>query len=675
MENDIEAGYGITRIKDPDTETFVKIGIRRKNEDNTLKFGNHIGEGSVVLRKNVLEEIGLFDPHISLTRICDWDLWLRLIEKYDFVATGIPFATEYGVTMADSLGNTRKLYRWLMTEYQQGRKNSNFLKPKNYGDTDIVSCPQGYTDYYADKLNASLEYYQDKFWFDKDMYIKSANEKESKKKRVMVVGTGGATASWMSFTEYTGDDFVFLFCDYNSGIAAEWFLMADAVVQVRQLPNNNWLAELCNRAKIPIFYYTDDNFREIFRNQRNIPEYRNMNREYLSVYTGVVVSSSMLVKYFQDNLLHDNIILLPPILTEKIESKTKNEKRISIGYMGGKFRHPVFVHSVLPAILKLAEEYDVQIVLPEDEELTTAVKDISSVQTIWYSRDQNYIRTLQKVSTVGIDILVHPGGNERNNLYKTKNCLANAVLLDAVLLTSDVAPYNLEDVFSGSYITCANDVKHWREEIIRIVTDTDAALRLKEKARECVKAEYSTEKGWKELTKCILSVCETTDYTAKAEAILQFQSEHIGGTTAGFGSSAKTIHPNRITGQIIQKKKCYRFTPRNEKFDRVLLAFVKLEDCTGSMRITIRKLNRKLLASAQVDFRDMVQGGTTVCRLNKKVVTYGEDLLIELEAEYENQGGGCGVYENTVNRTFLYKVFNKMRMPLHGRNVIWIDTY
>jgi glycosyltransferase involved in cell wall biosynthesis len=54
----------------------------------TLFWRNHIANNSVLVPRSLLERFGLYDCHIAMRRICDWDLWLRLVRHVQFVAAG-----------------------------------------------------------------------------------------------------------------------------------------------------------------------------------------------------------------------------------------------------------------------------------------------------------------------------------------------------------------------------------------------------------------------------------------------------------------------------------------------------------------------------------------------------------------------------------------------------------
>lgn len=71
-----------------------------------LPMLNYIGNAGVVLSREVIldKRCGLYDPHLSQTRLCDWSLWKRISRTYNLFETGIECGCERGVSTKDSLG-------------------------------------------------------------------------------------------------------------------------------------------------------------------------------------------------------------------------------------------------------------------------------------------------------------------------------------------------------------------------------------------------------------------------------------------------------------------------------------------------------------------------------------------------------------------------------------------
>ena len=108
IRENVKASFGIVKLHYGEKENeYVSLGEEKNRyEMNDIFRTNFIGNAGVILHKEVIENVGLYDPHVSLKRICDWDLWRRIFQKYDLEFTNIESSSEHGFKLKDSLGNT-----------------------------------------------------------------------------------------------------------------------------------------------------------------------------------------------------------------------------------------------------------------------------------------------------------------------------------------------------------------------------------------------------------------------------------------------------------------------------------------------------------------------------------------------------------------------------------------
>ncbi len=130
--------YGKLLIKHLDSEDEIYGQATTLNE---LGVDNCIGNAAVLIAREVIEEIGWYDPHIILKRFCDWDLWLRIFYKFKVGFVDEIVATEYGPSLMDSLGNYHIANIPLVRKYIASNR-MNKLSPYNiingnYSLTDI----------------------------------------------------------------------------------------------------------------------------------------------------------------------------------------------------------------------------------------------------------------------------------------------------------------------------------------------------------------------------------------------------------------------------------------------------------------------------------------------------------------------------------------------------------
>ncbi|WP_455808599.1 glycosyltransferase family 2 protein [Clostridium butyricum] len=159
VKNNVKMTYGIARSFSHN-DIYDDIDLPLVN----LPIHNCIGNGSVVLHREIFETVGMYDPHLSLTRLCDWDLWLRIYKKYLMFKIDEVVTSEYGVSLSDSLGNTVKMNLWVSYEQVQTDRNEQLL-PKNFEDYDIVSIQDDSTDLFYEYLTVLYDNYKDKCWY------------------------------------------------------------------------------------------------------------------------------------------------------------------------------------------------------------------------------------------------------------------------------------------------------------------------------------------------------------------------------------------------------------------------------------------------------------------------------------------------------------------------------
>lgn len=100
-----------------------------------LLESNKIANSSVLHRRDLFEDIGLYDPSILARRLSDWDLWLRISKKYSLNFCDVDVAI---VSINDpySLGKNVPLDYVETVEYMNTERN-NHLKVDNYYSFNI----------------------------------------------------------------------------------------------------------------------------------------------------------------------------------------------------------------------------------------------------------------------------------------------------------------------------------------------------------------------------------------------------------------------------------------------------------------------------------------------------------------------------------------------------------
>ncbi len=115
-----------------------RSNIGRAFDYSLLQSGNYIANNSILHPKSVLEQCGMYDPHVLVRRLSDYDLWLRMARKLKFVwvdrAVGRVHAGEKH-SLAESDGIVLKHFVKLRQYFEINRES--MLTPEAIGRYEV----------------------------------------------------------------------------------------------------------------------------------------------------------------------------------------------------------------------------------------------------------------------------------------------------------------------------------------------------------------------------------------------------------------------------------------------------------------------------------------------------------------------------------------------------------
>jgi hypothetical protein len=259
---------------------------------------------------------------------------------------------------------------------------------------------------------------------------------------------------------------------------------ASAVIAVRGLFEFGNLFATVRRLGIPLYYFVDDNFM-LIREEPDI--YGTLCQDYaldrvkaaLDGFSGVLLATPALIDYFKTHRLSDRPTLYPPVAGPPLDAVPDRSGRpLTIAFFGGSHRREPFLRYVYPAIRRLAMDRDVALVAAGIE--PDLVQETGRLKVVRVPYNPSYADALQQVAAHGVDILVHPSGVTRNNVFKNPHVLINARALVAAPIFSNVAPY---DAVAADRVAvlCENTEDAWFDALSRVAADD--ALRADLQAR------------------------------------------------------------------------------------------------------------------------------------------------------------------------------------------------
>jgi glycosyltransferase involved in cell wall biosynthesis len=137
--SEVEMVYGVTDVILPGGDV-LPVGaldpeeVRQRIPHSSVLIPN----GGILIRREVFDRNGWYDPSVVLRRSCDWDLFRRIIiSGTRFAATGEVVMQEYGALQGDSLRNAFTTTFELMAKFVAARDGTGV----RLGVNDILQMP------------------------------------------------------------------------------------------------------------------------------------------------------------------------------------------------------------------------------------------------------------------------------------------------------------------------------------------------------------------------------------------------------------------------------------------------------------------------------------------------------------------------------------------------------
>ena len=265
----------------------------------------------------------------------------------------------------------------------------------------------------------------------------------------------------------------------HDALAAEVAGAAAIIVMRHGLFSFGALASVAARARVPSYYFLDDNLLLL----RQEPEtygpfwsaYTEDNvRVALRGFEGVLLASAPLVAYFRDHALHPRLIEYAPIAWPVLRERTQWSRDAAtpfrIAFFGGEHRRELFLSLVHPAAMQLSREHPVELVVFGIDRAAIPASRTPSLDVIHAPYEVRYSAALDALAGRQIDVVAHPTPPSANNPYRNANVLINARSAGAVAVVSNAPPYDTLGSPSPALL-CDNVVEQWTTALRRLASD------------------------------------------------------------------------------------------------------------------------------------------------------------------------------------------------------------
>lgn len=475
-----------------------------------LSFQNRLANNSVLIARSAFDRVGMYDCQVAMRRLCDWDLWMRLVRH-------IPFEALDRVVSRVALRQDGRAISLLAPfdlsafRFIQAIDRDRLLTPATWHSYELDSLAPGgvplppqiaarvartqvtpFLDRVGDGLGAGsvsreptsevaigprpLLWTSDAYYAPWAFFLRGYDQASS--------GRGGYKTYYQPVTQ----------------VEDGWDREADLVLLVRSITEPAVrLAERALASRMPLGYFLDDDLLHLHelgaawdRLAPGRPDRESFLRQLRAA--DAVWTNPHLAKVIETenprSVPHDAAVAdadLPRVLRPRGESG-----RIRIGYVGGSYRREEF-ELLWGALRDLAEEYGDTL---EFEFWGIDLEDLPPLPALVRTRpfDASMDRFLARLKAARFDILLTPLlGEPRPRMAKSPSKYLLTAVAGALGIFSDISPYGA--LPSGvSCLKSENRVEGWLAALREGVSMSSARFdAMREAMIAHVRAESTTE--------------------------------------------------------------------------------------------------------------------------------------------------------------------------------------
>ncbi|MBV9508066.1 MAG: glycosyltransferase [Acidobacteriia bacterium] len=449
-----------------------------------LVAGNSIANNSVMHRRSVFEQLGGYDMHLLMRRLCDWDLWLRWARQAQFLFIDeLVSIVEGGLT--ESIGKSVPLDIFVCRAHMGANRNEN-LRPDMLR-AYILDGLEHLSHLGEQKLDAVWREHIAPFHCRYRPGAPSRHPKSNRPTGVLVTKAHFDTTVDITignFVEVLTDDFAFTFVP-QSQVDENAIRCADILLLHRTIDQHaEQLAEIAKRLGKPVIFLMDDDLTSLHELGAEF-SYLAPGEPCRVSLESLIESSDLVVTYskvMQNSVrdLNTRQVLLETNIRQRWLTKAKSrlkdvaafsttsQRPVRIGFAGGGARRQELT-LLWPAIVEASRRLGSQAEFlfwgftPDGLE---QLQSPFSCEPFTFS----YESYLSRLTSNTFDVLIAPLSTEKR--AKRAKCpikFLEATAAGAVGVYSDVEPYQtVVDGVNG--IKCENTIEAWTKAILRAAT-------------------------------------------------------------------------------------------------------------------------------------------------------------------------------------------------------------
>jgi hypothetical protein len=433
-------------------------------EEDGLLSGNVMPNGAVLAPKTVLDQVGLYDPHISLARLCDYDLWLRVRRRFPIRFVDSCIGEEYGPSTNDSLGHTYPLDHWATNDRMRQNRN-HLLTPERFGDLDVF-----HTGAFESARSRAVFATQTARHLATREWMTTPEEPKTpaaRVPRILVIASGISASAQLPFEGLRDIPNIHVRIIDPSLRPMSELAEADALIVVDDLhPHTQWI-QLARELGIPVFSYLGDDLPLV------------ATRKNLEVVDGVLTSTEKLAESLRSQGLHDSIrvvqLTAPHVLTEWTRpARAEHASLPTLALLVRRLYIGEVLRRLWPALVETSKltGQRLRLLVPSssiDELERLPGRDRVEIVPIPTSSD--YFVQLRALNEMAADVVIVPRTRPGDAEFETLHPLLAAAAIGASLVAPASDPYLELDGVDGVTLVAKDETEsEWITALRKVIS-------------------------------------------------------------------------------------------------------------------------------------------------------------------------------------------------------------
>lgn len=416
--------------------------------NSALSHSNCIANSSVLVSKAILETVGLYDPHVVMSRVCDWDLWRRVADRFPVTFVDVDVGMEYGGTTNDSLGATYAMDSWSVAEWMGTDRNARLL-PANFCNYDVFASSATSTQSTANICESyAVRHVKARPWFSYEHRVQSEG-------KILVLAQNDDASLALCFDFLPPEIKKLIRVVAVPGpFQPEEMHRASCIILIRFFGRYKAWTDAAAAIGVPVYYYLDDHL-PLMLERKEFSEgdtaalsgdfAHDAFRQHVSKCAGVLLTSQRLCEAFAREMYHRNLVYFPIAVSDLSCMRRERilHEGVTFAVFVGAHRVNLFKRTVLPALVRLSEEIagEVVVLLPRLREFNEESFACEQLRIHWIDYEPNYRHALRRFAYWSPDFLLVPPTGSANQEFKTLHPILSACLMDAVPVLPRDVPY------------------------------------------------------------------------------------------------------------------------------------------------------------------------------------------------------------------------------------------